>query len=261
MRMSGRVLRRTGVLATAVLVFLVTATFANLGHARTTKIPGCAPQCLPPGLTQPGNLPAGKYQTRYFFAGQMTLSFAKGWFSDEDSTGEFAASPKKNPDARVIFWEDVYATKASVPGDSQRVGPLRRTSASLLAWLQKNPNLTVSKPRSGKIGTIRARVVDIGVSDGAVNDDPGCPAKACVNFLQFPQWGEPYGIAGKSISRFYLSDVRYGGQKHLFVAVIEAVGRLNWMRFWPPPRSSSPRCAFRLLRAEPNDLVPAPRSA
>jgi hypothetical protein len=235
-RMSGRVLRRTGVLATAVLVFLVTATFANQGHARTTKIPGCAPQCLPPGLTQPGNLPAGKYQTRYFFAGQMTLSFAKGWFSDEDSTGEFAASPKKNPDARVIFWEDVYATKASVPGDSQRVGPLRRTSASLLAWLQNNPNLTVSKPRSGKIGTIRARVVDIGVSDGAVNDDPGCPAKACANFLRFPQWGEPYGIAGKSVSRFYLSDVRYGGQRHLFVAVIEAVGRAQLDAFLAPAR-------------------------
>jgi hypothetical protein len=235
-RMNERVLRRTGVLATAALVCLVVATGATPGSARTTKIPGCAPQCLPPGLTQPGNLPAGNYQTRYFFAGQMTLSFAKGWFSDEDSTGEFAASPKKNPDARVIFWEDVYATKASVPGDTQRVGPLRRTSASLLAWLQNNPNLTVSKPRSGKIGTIRARVVDIGVSDGAVNDDPGCPAKACANFLRFPQWGEPYGIAGKSVSRFYLSDVRYGGQRHLFVAVLEALGRAELDAFLAPAK-------------------------
>ena len=147
----------------------------------------------------------------------------------------------------MIFWEDVYAVKASVPGYSQRVGPLRPTSASLLASLQKNPNLTVSKPRSGKIGTIRARVVDIGVSDGAVNDDPGCPAKACANFLLFPQWGEPYGLAGKSISRFYFSDVRYGGKKHLFVAVIEAPGRTQLDAFPPTPGSSSPRCAFRRL--------------
>ena len=100
-------------------------------------------------------------------------------------------------------------------------------------WLQNNPNLTVSKPRSGKIGTIHARVVDIGVSDGAVNDDPQCPAKACANFLRFPQWGEPYGIAGKWISRFYLSDVRYGGQSHLFVAVIEVPGKTELNAFLP----------------------------
>jgi len=161
----------------------------------------------------------------------MTLSFAKGWFSEEDSTGEFWASPKSKPNARVIFWEDVYAAKPALPGYWKPAGPLRPTSASLLAWLQKNPNLTVSKPRSGKIGTIHARVVDIGVSDGAVNDDPDCPAKACANFLLFPQWGEPYGIAGRSISRFYLSDVRYGGKRHLFVAVIEVPGRAELNAF------------------------------
>ena len=225
MQVSKRFSCFAGVLAAVVLVSLTTATGANPGSAGVRKIPGCAPQCLPPGFTEPGNLPAGKYKTRYFFARQMTLSFAKGWFSEEDSTGEFSAGPRKSPDTRVIFWVDVHAVQASAPGEMQRVGPLRRTSTSLLAWLQKNPNLTVSKATSGKIGTIRARVVDIGLSDGAVNDDPGCPAKACVNFLQFPQWGEPYGLAGESISRFYFSDVRYGGQRHLFVAVIEAVGR------------------------------------
>ena len=240
----------TGVLAAVVLVSLTTATGANSGSAGVRKIPGCAPQCLPPGFTEPGNLPAGKYKTRYFFARQMTLSFAKGWFSEEDSTGEFSAGPRKSPDTRVIFWVDVHAVQALAPGKVQRVGPLRRTSTSLLAWLQKNPNLTVSKATSGKIATIRARVVDIGLSDGAVNDDPGCPARACVNFLQFPQWGEPYGLAGESISRFYFSDVRYGGQRHLFVAVIEAPGELSWIGFSSPPRSSSRRCAFRRPRAE-----------
>ena len=38
-----------------------------------------------------------------------------------------------------------------------------------------------------------------------MNDDPTCPAKACANFLGYPQWDEPYGIAGKSISRIYLA--------------------------------------------------------
>src|SRR5580765_7901686 len=178
MRMSKWFSRSMGVLGTAALVCLVTATVAYSRGSRTTTIPGCAPQCLPQHLIEPGNLPAGKYKTRYFFAGEMTLLFAKGWFSGEDSTGEFWAQPKSNPNARVVFWEDVYAVKSTVPGYWKRDGPLRRTSASLLAWLQTNPNLTVSKPRSGKIGTIPARVVDIGVSDRAVNDDPQCPAKA-----------------------------------------------------------------------------------
>ena len=224
------------IVAAAALVCLVTASVANSGDSRTTKIPGCAPQCLPRNLIEPGNLPAGKYQTRYFFAGEMTLLFAKGWLSGEDSTGEFWASPKSNQKARVVFWEDVYAARSAIPGYPKRVGPPRPTSASLLAWLQKNPNLTVSKPRSGKIGTIHARVVDIGVSDGAVNDDPACPAKACANFLLFPQWGEPYGLAGKSISRFYFSDVRYGGKKHLFVAVIEATGKAQLDAFLAPAK-------------------------
>ena len=219
------------IVSAAALVCLGTATVANSGDARTTEIPGCAPQCLPQHLIEPGNLPAGRYQTRYFFAGQMTLLFAKGWLSGEDSTGEFWASPKNNQKARLVFWEDVYAVRSSIPGYPHRVGPARPTSASLLALLQKNPNLTVSKPRGGKIGTIRARVVDIGVSDGAVNDDPGCPAKPCANFLFFPQWGEAYGIAGKWISRFYFSDVRYGGQRHLFVAVIEVPGRTELAAF------------------------------
>ena len=228
--------RRKGVLATAAAVLVATAAFASPGNASTTTIPGCAPQCLPPNLTQPGFLAAGKYQTRFFFGGQMTLSFAKEWYSGEDSTGEFWASPKTNSHVRVIFWEDVYATKASVPGDWQRVGSLRRTSASLLAWLRKNPNLTVSKPTSGKIGAIRARMVDIGVSAGAVNDDPGCPAKACANFLHFPQWGEPYGIAGKAMTRFYFADVRYGGRSHLFVAAVETVSAAQLKAFLPTAR-------------------------
>jgi len=224
------------IVAAAALACLVTASVANSADSRTTKIPGCAPQCLPRQASEPGKLQAGKYQTRYFFAGGMTLLFAKGWVSGEDSTGEFWASPTSNRNARVIFWEDVHAAQSHVPGFWNRVGPLRPTSASLLALLQTNQNLTVSKPRSGKIGTIHARVVDIGVSDGAINDDPECPAKACANFLMFPQWGEPYGIAGKSISRFYFADVRYGGQRHLFVAVIEATGRTELTAFAPTAR-------------------------
>ena len=224
---------RVVVFTASVVAFLGAASGATPSPQATNGVPGCAPQCLPPHLSVPGNLPTSKYTTEYFFGGQMTLLFAKGWESGEDSTGEFNAWAKRNPDSRVVFWEDAYATK---PGSLQRVGSARRTAASLLAWLRSNPNLTVSKPTTGKIGTLRASVVDIGVADGAVNDDPTCPAKSCANFLGYPQWGEPYGIAGKSVSRFYLADVRYGGKRHLFVAVIEATGASQLKAFLPEAR-------------------------
>ena len=99
------------IVATAVLACLGTATVAHSDDSATAKIPGCAPQCLPRNGVEPGNLPAGKYQTRYFFAGEMTLLFAKGWLSPEDSTGEFGASPRSNQKARVVFWGDVYAVR------------------------------------------------------------------------------------------------------------------------------------------------------
>ena len=216
-----------------VVLCLVVASDAASTTWVTEKVPGCAPQCLPPRFASPGNLPTGEYTTQNFFAGQMTLRFATGWKSDEDSTGEFATYPKATPDARLIFWEDVYALTAVKPGTMRRDGPLLRTSASLVGWLQKNPNLAVSKPTAGRIGKIHARVVDVGLSANAVNDDPGCPFKACVNFLRFLQWEEPYGIAGKSVTRFYLSDVHYGGKRHLFIAAVEAVGRAQLNAFLP----------------------------
>jgi hypothetical protein len=180
-------------------------------------IRGCAPQCLPPGMTEPGSLPSGSYKTHYFFAGQMRLTFEKGWTGTEDSTGEFGAAKNRDTDYRVVFWEDVYPQK-----DGQRVKGVPVTAGGVLDWLRANRNLRVRAPHKDAIGAdLPARVVDVSIADGAVNDDPECPAKACANFLGFPQWGEPYGIAGDSVTRLYLSDVKYGGQNHLFVAAVE----------------------------------------
>ena len=51
-------------------------------------------------------------------------------------------------------------------------------------------------------------------------EDPECPDRPCVLFLGFPQWTNTWGIAGSQVQRFYLADVRYGGAKHLFVALV-----------------------------------------
>ena len=52
-------------------------------------------------ITKPGKVPKGTYKTQYFFAGQMTVIFDKGWAVVEDSTGEFASAENKNPDESI----------------------------------------------------------------------------------------------------------------------------------------------------------------
>jgi hypothetical protein len=168
-------------------------------------------------------LPKGLYTTKYFFAGQMKLAFEAGWTGTEDSTGEFSAGKGSNPEYRVVFWEDVYPQK-----DGKQVKGVPSTARGLLGWLKADRNLHVTAPRTSVIGTdLKAEVVDVSVSDRAVNDDPQCPAKACANFLGFPQWSEPYGIGGKAVTRLYLADVKYGGEAHMFVVAVEGADKAD----------------------------------
>ena len=220
-------------LAAAAAMFLIGGCGDDSSDTEASKpneaqtdatIRGCAPQCLPPNGTVPGKVPKGTYDTKYFFAGKMTVVFGQGWAVGEDSTGEFASAETKNPDLRVIFWEDVFPTR-----HKQGLKPVKGvpgTADGVVGWLRANPNLSVTTPSSGTIGSdLPATVVDVSVAGKADNDDPGCPAKPCANFLGFPQWDETYGIAGGGVTRFYLSDVKYGGKTHLFVAAVEGVDK------------------------------------
>jgi len=103
----------------------------------------------------------------------------------------------------------------------QRVAGVPMTVKGLLGWLQKTPQLDVSAPRHGTIGRgLPATVVDVSIAKDAKNEDPDCPASTCILWLDFPQWDGNWGIAEPQIQRFYLSDVSYGGRKHLFIAVV-----------------------------------------
>jgi hypothetical protein len=178
-------------------------------------IRGCIPACSR-GLTQPGKIPEGPYKTQWFFGGQMVITTSEPWSIHEDSTGEFALMPDAAPDNDVLFWEDVYPIE-----HNKRVPGVPLTVKGLLGWLQKTPRLHVSAPRPGTIGrSLPATVVDVTIAKGAKNDDPACPTHTCVNFLDYPQWDLNFGISEPQIQRFYLSDVTYGGRKHLFIAVI-----------------------------------------
>jgi hypothetical protein len=202
----------------------VASTSTHAQTAATATIRGCAPQCLPRNITEPGKVPKGMYKTKYFFAGQMNVVFDNGWAVGEDSTGEFSSATTKNPDLRVIFWEDVFPTRHKQA--LTRVTGVPGTVDGVVGWMGANPNLSVTAPSEGTIGSdLPATVVDVSVARKADNDDPGCPAKPCANFLGFPQWGETYGIAGRGVTRFYLSDVKYGGKTHLFVAAVEGVDK------------------------------------
>ena len=190
----------------------------------TEPIQGCAPQCLPPNLTRPGKVPEGTYTTQYFFAGQMKVVFDKGWAVGEDSTGELLASANKNPDLRVFFWEDVFPTTPKQ--GLQRVKGVPGTADGVVGWLRANPSLSVTAPEKGTIGAdLPATVVDVSVAREAENDDPSCPAKPCANFLGFPQWEGPYAFGRGVVTRFYFSDVKYGGKTHLLVAAVEGVDK------------------------------------
>ena len=175
---------------------------------------GCVPACML-GLTRPGNLPPGEYQTKYFFGGRMQVTLDGDWRSREDSTGEFHLSPNgSNND--LLFWEDVYPLE-----NETRVEDVPMTAAGLLDWLSGSPRLKTTAPVAGHIGeTIPATIVDVSIAKGAPNEDPGCVDVSCILFLGFPQWDAPWGIAEPQIQRFYIADVSYGGASHLFVAVI-----------------------------------------
>jgi len=181
-------------------------------------IKGCVPQCNTPGLVAPGPVPTGPYETQWFFGGEMVVSLDEEWFVNEDSTGEFALSPRALPSDVVLFWEDVYPVEKG-----RQVKDVPMTAHGLLRWMRNDPRLVVSDEHRGRIGDVPATVVDVSVAEGAKNDDPQtCPTPACVLFLGFPQWDGTFAITDQQSPRLYLSDVTYGGEQHLFVAAIYA---------------------------------------
>lgn len=180
----------------------------------SVSLRGCVPECSE-GLTRPGELPAGRYQTQFFFGGAMTLVLGPGWSSTEDSTGELSLSRSDRPDDGLFLWEDVYPVR----GGNRRVSGVPTTAAGLLTWFKGNRELTTSHQAAARIGVLPAVSIDVGIAPGASNDDPGCPVRVCKGFLSFPQWTESWGIAGSQVQRFRLADVSYGGQQHLLVAV------------------------------------------
>jgi hypothetical protein len=156
-----------------------------------------------------------------FFEGGFTATYGPEWTIHEDSPTEYAIE-RNGSEYRLIFWKDVHPTVAKHNIDP--VQGVSQTTKGLLTWLRANPNLVVTPVAQSTIGSsIPATAVDVSVSPTAINDDPQCPEKPCANFLGYPGWDGPYGMAGKSVTRFLLADVvRDDGSKHVLVFAIEA---------------------------------------
>ncbi len=174
----------------------------------------CLPLCVS-GLTQPGVLPAGTYQTVWFFGGYMTIELDGSWTGIEDSNGEFKIAPTEDTEYGVSFTLDLYPVS-----DGTRVDGVPLTADGLERWLRGNPNLVVSSATHGDIGGLPATVIDVSLSASAPREHADCPGP-CVDFIGFEQWDHANGILGNDVYRFYLADVRYSGSEHVFIVNIE----------------------------------------
>jgi hypothetical protein len=181
-------------------------------------VDGEADACLPlceAGLTQPGVLPAGTYQTVWFFGGYMTIELDGSWTGIEDSTGEFKIAPTEDTDYGVSFTLDLFPVS-----DGTRVDGVPLTAEGLEDWLRANPYLVVSRAMRGDISGLPATVIDVSLSARAPREHADCP-DPCVDFVSFEQWDHANGILGDDVYRFYLADVSYSGSEHIFIVNIE----------------------------------------
>ena len=216
------------------------ATTSAVGLEPRPRLPplvdGEAAACLPlcaTGRINDRELPAARYQTLWFFDGAMTVDLDTPWALWEDSTGEFSAGAGRRPrlSARVLARR--LPGRGGGPGrrDSQHRDRLAR-----MGTVRSGPRRL--RAIKTTIGELPATAVDVAISKAAVNDDPGCPAPVCHNFLGFPQWGESFGIAGDDPYRLWFADVSYSGTAHVLVAALESRDPDHFARFLPVAEKS-----------------------
>jgi hypothetical protein len=201
----------------------------------TSGPPACGAHCIGPG-------------TIVSAVGGFTLVLTEKWLSGGNTSQEFAISPLDVPDDEILFWLDVSpSTKRDEP-----VTGVPTTPRGLYDWLAADPDLTVSTTQPVTIGDrLPAIAFDLRVSDTAVNLDPNCPGRACVDFLwHTPPWSAPFGISDRERLRIYLAHAGRGAKANTLVTVVSAVDDEQLTAF--APRVSSILASIRL----PADLRP-----
>lgn len=187
----------------------------------------CAPVCST-GASDPGLIPAGEFTTQNFLDGFLTVTFPGTWESHEDQGVEFSAFPEGKQDEQdVFFWLDIEPVRAG-----ERVAGVPITVEGWSEWLTSNPDLTVTRAGSGRIGTIRATAFDIAVADTA-DVKPACDGHKCMDVLTWPGSDHYFGIGDSFFDpiRLFLADVEYDGASHLLAVAVHAP---FWIREFLP---------------------------
>jgi len=180
--------------------------------------------------------------------GGFTVVLTEKWLSGGNTTQEFAISPLNVTDDEILFWLDV---SPSTNRDEPVTG-VPNTPKALYDWLAANPDLTVSTAQPVTIGDgIPAITLDLRVSDTAVNLDPNCPSRACIDFLwHTPPWSAPFGISDTVRLRVYLAQVGRGAKANTLVIAVSAADDEQLTALGP--RVLSVLASIRL----PDDLQP-----
>ena len=164
-------------------------------------------------------LPAGRYQTEWFFGGYMTLQTDGTWERGEDSNGQLGlpiAAPEGVAVYQVAFLLDPMLVVDDVVQDD-----IPRQAAAYVDWLGSQPDLIVSEPIETRIGSVPAVAVDIRLGPDAPSQYDDCPPDPCVTFLKVAAFDASDGVFGNDESRFYFADITYSGTDHMLAVKVE----------------------------------------
>jgi hypothetical protein len=194
----------------------------ELRIARPPLVDGEAAACIPGcgvGRAEGGMLPAGRYQTEWFFGGYMTVETDGTWKRGEDSNGELGlpiAAPEGSAVYQLAFFLDPALVVQDVIQDE-----VPRQAAAYVEWLGTQPDLIVSEAIETRIGTVPAVAVDIRLGPNAPSQYEDCRPDPCVTFLKIEAFDHSDGVLGDDEYRFYFADITYSGTEHMLAVKVE----------------------------------------
>jgi hypothetical protein len=153
------------------------------------------------------------------------VTYPSRWESHEDQGVEFSSAPAGKWDVhRVLFWNDI------LPWDqTQRVvaAGVPTTAAGWVDWFRSNPIVKVTAPRRATITRMQLPATYVDITDA-----PG--GERFPDLITWPNaGGNVYGIGGGYVFRLYLTEVTYGGERHLLAIAVEGQNSADLEAFLP----------------------------
>lgn len=173
---------------------------------------------LPPagsdGASSPSPGPT-TFVTQAFLPGTVFTLPSDPPISVKDTDVELALRLADHPTAAMYLWLDPTAYDSD-----HEVAGVADTPASLLAWLQSNPNLVISDVSTRTIDDeIQAQRLSLDLSDSAPKEDPTCPA-ACYSYFLVSDGLENFGTGTGEPVQLYLATIGTGETSHLLLIVL-----------------------------------------